>query len=177
MGRFFRYPLHHERNKIFRSGRLGTRRNCGKSAIVSPAAWGSLPIARFASGNQKIQSPRSTAAARTLPFQLTRQCVGFPIDNQEVWAAGVTYKRSQTARMEESEAAASCYDRVYEADRPELSSRPHRIGSAVISKPLRIRKDATWNVPEPEITLVLSPQLRIIWTHDRQRYELPRYRG
>ena len=42
-----------------------------------------------------------------------------PIDNQEVWAAGVTYKRSQTARMEESEAAASCYDRVYQAERPE----------------------------------------------------------
>ena len=43
-----------------------------------------------------------------------------PIDQQEVWAAGVTYKRSRTARMEESEAAASCYDRVYESDRPEL---------------------------------------------------------
>ncbi len=51
-----------------------------------------------------------------------------PIDNQEVWAAGVTYKRSQTARMEESEAAASCYDRVYQADRPEIffKAPPHR---------------------------------------------------
>ena len=85
-----------------------------------------------------------------------------PIDNQEVWAAGVTYKRSQTARMEESEAAASCYDRVYEADRPELffKATPHRVSGH--KQPLRIRKDATWNVPEPEITLVLSPQLRIV---------------
>lgn len=85
-----------------------------------------------------------------------------PIDNQEVWAAGVTYKRSQTARMEESEAAASCYDRVYQADRPELffKATPHRVAGHL--QPLRIRADASWNVPEPEITLVLSPDLRIV---------------
>ncbi len=85
-----------------------------------------------------------------------------PIDQQEVWAAGVTYKRSQTARMEESEAAASCYDRVYNADRPELffKANAHRVSGHL--QPLRIRKDATWNVPEPEVTLVLSPKLRIV---------------
>lgn len=85
-----------------------------------------------------------------------------PIDRQEVWAAGVTYKRSQTARMEESEAAASCYDRVYKADRPELffKATPHRVSGHL--QPLRIRGDATWNVPEPEVTLVLSPELRIV---------------
>lgn len=85
-----------------------------------------------------------------------------PIDTQEVWAAGVTYKRSQTARMEESEAAASCYDRVYQSPRPEIffKATPHRVrGSA---DALRIRSDATWNVPEPELTLVLSPRLRIV---------------
>ena len=85
-----------------------------------------------------------------------------PIDDQEVWAAGVTYKRSQTARMEESEAAASCYDRVYQADRPEIffKATPNRVRGHRES--LRIRKDATWNVPEPEVTLVLSPKLRIV---------------
>jgi 2-dehydro-3-deoxy-D-arabinonate dehydratase len=85
-----------------------------------------------------------------------------PIDDQEVWAAGVTYKRSQTARMEESEAAASCYDRVYQADRPELffKATPHRVSGH--GQPLRIRTDATWNVPEPEVTLVLSPALKIV---------------
>ncbi len=85
-----------------------------------------------------------------------------PIDDQEVWAAGVTYKRSQTARMEESEAAASCYDRVYKADRPELffKATPHRVSGH--GQPLRIRADATWNVPEPEVTLVLSPSLKIV---------------
>ncbi|MCO8120853.1 fumarylacetoacetate hydrolase family protein [Stieleria sp. TO1_6] len=85
-----------------------------------------------------------------------------PIDHQEIWAAGVTYKRSQTARMEESEAAASCYDRVYNADRPELffKATPHRVSGH--GQPLRIRSDATWNVPEPEITLVLSPTMKIV---------------
>lgn len=85
-----------------------------------------------------------------------------PIDAQEVWAAGVTYKRSQTARMEESEAAASCYDRVYQAERPEIffKATPSRVSGH--GQPLRIRVDATWNVPEPEVTLVLSPTLKIV---------------
>lgn len=84
-----------------------------------------------------------------------------PIDQQEVWAAGVTYKRSQTARMEESEAAASCYDRVYEADRPELffKATPHRVVGP--GQKIRIRKDATWNVPEPEVTLVMNSKLEL----------------
>lgn len=85
-----------------------------------------------------------------------------PIDHQEVWAAGVTYKRSQTARMEESEAAASCYDRVYQADRPEIffKATPSRVCGH--GQPLRIRADAKWNVPEPEVTLALSPKLKIV---------------
>lgn len=94
----------------------------------------------------------TVANARLLP----------PIDRQEVWAAGVTYKRSQTARMEESEAAASCYDRVYQSPRPELffKATPHRVRGP--EDALRIRVDSQWNVPEPELTLVLSPDLRIV---------------
>jgi 2-dehydro-3-deoxy-D-arabinonate dehydratase len=85
-----------------------------------------------------------------------------PIDAQEIWAAGVTYTRSRTARMEESEAAASCYDRVYVAARPELflKATPHRVAGH--GQPLRIRADSNWNVPEPEVTLVLSSRLRIV---------------
>jgi 2-dehydro-3-deoxy-D-arabinonate dehydratase len=85
-----------------------------------------------------------------------------PIDDQEVWAAGVTYKRSQTARMEESEAAASCYDRVYTAPRPELffKATPNRCSGH--HGLLRIRKDATWNVPEPELALVISSTGHIV---------------
>ncbi|TWU10919.1 fumarylacetoacetate hydrolase family protein [Allorhodopirellula heiligendammensis] len=101
--------------------------------------------------------------ARSEPIAIDQQTAWLaPIDQQEVWAAGVTYLRSQTARMEESEAAASCYDRVYQADRPELffKATPSRVSGH--GQPLRIRQDATWNVPEPEITLVLSPKLKIV---------------
>lgn len=85
-----------------------------------------------------------------------------PIDDQEVWAAGVTYKRSKTARMEESEAAASCYDRVYESPRPELflKATPNRVSGP--QQPVRIRVDATWNVPEPEITLVINSRKELV---------------
>ena len=85
-----------------------------------------------------------------------------PIDNQEVWAAGVTYKRSKTARMEESETAASCYDRVYQSPRPEIffKGTPHRVRGT--GAQLRIRGDSEWNVPEPEVTLVITSDGRIV---------------
>lgn len=87
-----------------------------------------------------------------------------PIGNQEVWAAGVTYLRSREARREESKSAGGgdFYDRVYDAPRPELffKSTPSRVigpGGAV-----RIRRDSKWNVPEPELTLVINPRGKII---------------
>jgi 2-dehydro-3-deoxy-D-arabinonate dehydratase len=85
-----------------------------------------------------------------------------PIDQQEIWAAGVTYKRSQTARMEESEASASCYDRVYGAERPELFFKATPQRTRGHGQPLRIRRDSKWNVPEPEVALVLNRKLRIV---------------
>jgi 2-dehydro-3-deoxy-D-arabinonate dehydratase len=85
-----------------------------------------------------------------------------PIDEQEVWAAGVTYIRSKAARMEESEAAASCYDRVYASPRPELffKATPYRVSGP--GAPLRIRRDSEWNVPEPEVTLVINSHLELV---------------
>ncbi|MEY3457919.1 MAG: hypothetical protein RL215_1076 [Planctomycetota bacterium] len=85
-----------------------------------------------------------------------------PIDRQEVWAAGVTYKRSQIARMEESESAASHYDKVYSADRPELffKATPHRTAGPGL--PLRVRSDSSWSVPEPEFTLVINRTGKIV---------------
>jgi len=78
-----------------------------------------------------------------------------PIDWQEVWAAGVTYLRSRDARMEESQEK-SVYDRVYETDRPELflKATPHRVSGP--GQPVGIRGDSTWDVPEPECTLVIN---------------------
>lgn len=99
---------------------------------------------------------------RTDPIELSTVTLLPPIDDQEVWAAGVTYKKSQTARMEESEASASCYDKVYDADRPELFFKAVPMRVRGHHQPLRIRADATWNVPEPEITLVISNDMRIV---------------
>jgi 2-dehydro-3-deoxy-D-arabinonate dehydratase len=84
-----------------------------------------------------------------------------PIERQEVWAAGVTYLRSKTARMEESSFSAAAYDRVYEAERPELffKSLPEKVvgpGNSV-----GIRKDAVWSVPEPELALVINSKGKI----------------
>jgi len=81
-----------------------------------------------------------------------------PIGNQEVWAAGVTYLRSRDARKEEAAASggADLYDKVYEADRPELffKSLPHRVQGH--NQDVHIRRDSTWNVPEPECTLFIN---------------------
>lgn len=85
-----------------------------------------------------------------------------PIEDQEVWGAGVTYERSKVARQEESESGGSFYDQVYRADRPELffKATPSRVVGP--GEPVRIRSDTAWSVPEPELTLVLAPDLRIV---------------
>jgi len=81
-----------------------------------------------------------------------------PIGNQEIWAAGVTWLRSRDARMEESKESggATFYDKVYMAERPELFFKglAHRV--AANGEEVYIRKDSTWNVPEPELTLFIN---------------------
>jgi len=86
-----------------------------------------------------------------------------PIGKQEVWAAGVTYYRSRGARMEESMDAGggSFYDRVYSAERPELFFKSTASRTVGTGGKVRIRADATWSVPEPELTLLVSPRGRI----------------
>jgi 2-dehydro-3-deoxy-D-arabinonate dehydratase len=87
-----------------------------------------------------------------------------PVVSQEVWAAGVTYYRSRNARMEESKDAGGgdFYDRVYVAERPELFFKA--TGRRVIGHggAVRIRSDAKWSVPEPELTLLINPDGEII---------------
>ena len=99
-----------------------------------------------------------SGAVATLPASLLA-----PIGTQEVWAAGVTYLRSRTARMEESKDAGggTFYDKVYNAVRPELffKGTPHRVAGP--GTPVRIRSDSRWNVPEPELTLAINQHGRI----------------
>ena len=87
-----------------------------------------------------------------------------PIGTQEVWAAGVTYYRSRTARREESKDAGggSFYDRVYAAERPEIffKATPQRVANP--GQAMHLRSDSKWMVPEPELTLVINPRGEVI---------------
>ena len=87
-----------------------------------------------------------------------------PIGSQEVWAAGVTYFRSRSARMEESKEAGggSFYDRVYSATRPELFFKATARRVIGPGGEVRIRSDASWSVPEPELTLLIDPRGAIV---------------
>jgi len=99
-------------------------------------------------------------SARNLPLRDVTLLA--PLDEQEVWAAGVTYKRSQQARERESAGAARFYDLVYSAARPELflKATPHRVAGP--GGRVRVRRDSRWSVPEPELALMLSPRLRLV---------------
>ena len=106
-----------------------------------------------------LQVTRTLSPVKTSEAELLQsKNILAPVSNQEVWAAGVTYLRSRDARMEESKdaGASDCYQKVYEADRPELffKSLPHRV--AAHNEAVLIRKDSTWNVPEPELTLLIN---------------------
>ncbi len=85
-----------------------------------------------------------------------------PIGDQELWACGVTYYRSKIGRQEESGDGGDFYAKVYEAERPEVffKATKHRISAP--NTPVRIRKDSTWNVPEPELTLVVTSSGKIV---------------
>ncbi|HUR56372.1 MAG TPA: fumarylacetoacetate hydrolase family protein [Opitutaceae bacterium] len=112
----------------------------------------------FQSADPAALIARALADAEPVAASVSEWTLRAPLQSQEVWAAGVTYFRSRTARMEESKTAGggSFYDRVYEADRPELffKATPHRV--AAPGKPVRIRADGKWNVPEPELTLAIN---------------------
>lgn len=83
-----------------------------------------------------------------------------PIGNQEIWASGVTYYRSREARKEESKAAGGgdFYEKVYDAERPELFFKSTAARAVGTGGKVNIRKDSTWDVPEPELTLFISSQ-------------------
>jgi len=85
-----------------------------------------------------------------------------PLDRQEVWAAGVTYQRSEEARKKESVGAAAFYDLVYKSPRPELFFKANPWRCVGHGGRVRIRADSSWSVPEPELALVLSPKLKLV---------------
>ena len=109
---------------------------------------------------QKIGSKKPIAHARSLVDSELQA----PIQSQELWAAGVTYSRSKVGRQEESKEAGGgdFYARVYDAERPELFFKANANRIVGPGKNVRIRKDSAWNVPEPELTLVITSRGTIV---------------
>jgi 2-dehydro-3-deoxy-D-arabinonate dehydratase len=85
-----------------------------------------------------------------------------PVEDQEVWAAGVTYRRSKEARVRESAGAAVFYDLVYASPRPELFFKAAGWRVVGHGDAVHVRRDSHWNVPEPELALVISPAMKVV---------------
>ena len=113
---------------------------------------------------QKIKSLTQSIPVISNGAALIRSELLTPVGSQELWACGVTYLRSKVGRQEESKAAGGSdfYAKVYEAERPEVffKSTPHRIVGH--GEKVNIRKDSTWDVPEPELTLVVTSSGKIV---------------
>jgi 2-dehydro-3-deoxy-D-arabinonate dehydratase len=99
-------------------------------------------------------------ALQTEPIDVATELLA-PVDEQEVWASGVTYRRSATARVEES-SVGDVYEMVYEAQRPELFLKAPANRVPLPGAALRIRADSGWDVPEPELALVLDAHAEIV---------------
>lgn len=128
---------------------------------LRPLARGTV-LAEILHDEAPAESVRRRLDPTAPVFPLSAVRLLAPIDRQEVWGAGVTYERSKVARQEESETGGSFYDQVYRADRPELffKATPSRVVGP--GQAIRVRRDTAWCVPEPELALVLSPDLRLV---------------
>src|SRR2546423_7224447 len=146
----------------FRTQREGERIGIvNGNSVFGLSAHGIRSLLPVLEENDPAGHLRNLDLAKLKPRRLSEITLLAPVEQQEVWAAGVTYLRSRTARMEESDFSATAYDRVYAAERPELffKSLPRKVvdpGDAV-----GIRRDSRWNVPEPELALVLNSKGRL----------------
>jgi 2-dehydro-3-deoxy-D-arabinonate dehydratase len=131
--------------------------------VVDVAAAGGPPTLsaamQLSAGDLRAQLENVGSARKSIP--LDDVTLNAPIDEQEVWAAGVTYLRSRDARMEES-TEKSVYDRVYDAERPELFFKAMRSRVSGPGTTVAIRSDSTWDVPEPELALAINAHGEIV---------------
>lgn len=129
--------------------------------VRASAAWRRLQLsldALLALSVDDIRRRVESAEAVDPPRNTTARA---PIESQEVWAAGVTYQRSLTARAEEA-VSADPYERVYAAKRPELFFKATAGRVRASGEPVRIRSDSTWDVPEPELAVVCNSLLEVV---------------
>ena len=145
--------------KLYRTSSRNYVEDSGRYYQVPESSWDALV------GQEDLQAYlRSVVQSVKSATNFSSTQIEAPIGSQEVWAAGVTYYRSRSARMAEAKdaGAGDFYDRVYTAKRPELffKAAPSRVigpGGSV-----RIRCDAKWSVPEPELTVLINPRGRIL---------------
>src|ERR1700734_2595234 len=144
--------------KLYRTSKGVFAEEDDKFYLVPTADWDEL------SGSPDLYARVRGATGTSAESSFDPATVLAPVVSQEVWAAGVTYYRSRDARIEESKAAGggNFYDRVYSAGRPELFFKA--TGRKVIGHlgAVRIRSDAKWSVPEPELTLLIDPAGEIV---------------
>jgi 2-dehydro-3-deoxy-D-arabinonate dehydratase len=112
----------------------------------------------------KMSKAIKNVAASAGAAELVKTELQAPIQSQEIWASGVTYYRSKVGRQEESKEAGGgdFYARVYEAERPEIFFKSTAARAVGHGGKVRIRKDSTWDVPEPELTLVITSAGKIV---------------
>jgi len=129
----------------------------GRHYRVGPDDWDEL--LNFPALAEHLREQATPAQETAPPTALVA-----PLESQEIWGAGVTWYRSRDARIEESRDAGGgdFYDRVYDAERPELFYKANRLRVAPPGGLLRLRTDSNWIVPEPELTLVINNRHRII---------------
>ena len=131
-----------------------------ESGVVDLSAVGITSVTELLEDENRVARVESLAEAQ--PLQLSEVTLLTPVEQQEVWAAGVTYLRSKKARMEESDFSANAYDQVYDAPRPEIffKALPEKVVGP--NESVGIRSDSKWNVPEPELTLVVNSAKELV---------------
>jgi 2-dehydro-3-deoxy-D-arabinonate dehydratase len=143
-------------------GQVGVGLVENNSTIIDLSPAGINQLGRVLESENLLADLKALLHPRLPRLALSKVRLRAPVDRQEVWAAGVTYLRSKTARMEESDFSATAYDRVYEAERPELffKSLPEKV--AATGETVGIRRDAGWSVPEPELALVMNSGGKVV---------------
>ena len=142
------------------SGEVRVGQIVDESGVVDLSAAGIVSVTELLEDESRVARVESLADVQTL--QLSEVTLLTPVEQQEVWAAGVTYLRSKKARMEESDFSANAYDQVYDAPRPEIffKALPEKVVGP--NEPVGIRADSKWNVPEPELTLVVNSAKELV---------------
>lgn len=133
----------------------------GSYYLVSEASWDN-----FVNDDNLYDKMRALASSQSAvsASEIVAHELLAPLQNQEIWASGVTYYRSRVGRQEESKESGGgdFYARVYEAERPELFFKAPAHRTAGPGGKVRIRRDSVWDVPEPELTLMITSSGKIV---------------